>query len=116
LTPANVLFVSTQTGGGVIVGEALLVFEVVLEAEDELVGEPVIETVDEPVVEPVIEPVDEPVVDASLEDQVMYGSVLSAIACARTDCCTSYQDVAAVAPARNSSTLNVAVASSSSVV
>ena len=51
----------------------------------------------------------EPVVVASLEDQVTYGSLLSAIACARADCCTSYQEVMPVAPARNSSKLTVPV-------
>ena len=72
------LLPSTQTGARVIVGEGLLVCEAVFEAEDEFVGEPV------------IEPLDEPVVDASLEDQVMYGSVVSAIAAERIDYCMLY--------------------------
>ena len=105
----------------VLVGVLLVVDDL----DPEAVCEP--EAVDDPDCEAVCEPEDEFVVDAeiepltlpvedeiSFEDQVMYGSVSSAIASARTDCCTLYQD--AGASARNTSKLGVAVASASSVV
>lgn len=46
------------------------------------------------------------VVVAVSDVQVMYGSLVSPIACARADCCTSYQEVM-VTPARNSSKFTV---------
>jgi hypothetical protein len=52
--------------------------------------------------------VDEVVVDDSLEDQVMYGSEVSAIASTRTDCCRSYLSVA-VSNALTASSTTVAV-------